>query len=327
MSKSPIIDSRNKDIINDPKQSSPLLIYNFPMTELLQIIKKTPSCSIQINKDTSSWNLECHPHNHSKAVVVNVLGKTFTFDTTDNCMKLSGSDSLNLMLRYILQQLNGSSTNNDGKKQDTRIEQRCKTINKKISQTLPDNFDFSKVPIDFLISVYENCINSIPIDKSTLKIPPLNNNTTSRSRRRSPSHHHHNVDTNVIKPTEFDDEVFKSSMPDGFCLLPSKYVEFVSGKKGEYGVFTRFPIKKNAVIGEYKGVIYPKIARKLSYDDLYKKYFHEVKHVNAISYALKNKNYEIEVDDNIIDASIQNKSSFIRYINSGFPDYFMNNCS
>jgi len=117
-----------------------------------------------------------------------------------------------------------------------------------------------------------------------------------------------------------DDTVFNASIPTSYFLAPSKYLN-----KKENGLFTKQKIKIESPIFEYKGISYPKANSTKSYDDLYKTYF-QPRYVSGVNYILRNKSYEIEINDNIIDASIQSKSSFVRYVNSGFPDYFRNNC-
>ena len=44
------------------------------------------------------------------------------------------------------------------------------------------------------------------------------------------------------------------------------------------------------------------------------------------SFLLKNDRYNMLIQNEIIDGSIQRKGSFLRYVNTGFPNYFMNNC-
>jgi hypothetical protein len=137
-----------------------------------------------------------------------------------------------------------------------------------------------------------------------------------------------------ITPSKYDSNVFKSSIPDTFFLAPSKSIE------NEYGLFTKIKIDADTKLGEYKGVRYfkdeflkqrkkkdKKHYENTKYDDLFHYLKKLEKQINPVSYFIRNDNYNFEIGGReIIDCSIQNKSNFIRYSNSGFPNYFANNC-
>jgi len=111
-----------------------------------------------------------------------------------------------------------------------------------------------------------------------------------------------------------NDHVFKLSIPHEFVLAPSKYIYDLTGKT-EYGIFTKKHIKKNEIMGQYTGVVF-----KSPDSDT-----HEADCKEG-SFLLKNDRYSMLIQDEIIDGSIQRKGSFLRYVNTGFPNYFMNNC-
>ena len=338
-SRSPMRDSRDGNKKVDPKQSSPILSYNIPLTNILQNIKdgySNISIGYEKTDEGGEWitTYENNDTGGGKKTKVTVFNKSFEFNVNENCIKLSGpgSDSLNLMVRYILQILNSEANNN-------QIEQRCKTVNKKIATMLPENFDYSCVPLDFLIEVYENCINGVPVFRSSLTttsslartVPQKSSSSSSSSasskktpqKKSSPRktiEKKEDVKKYMIIPSEHDSTTFKTSIPTNFFLAPSKYLELK-----ENGLFTKETIPNNTPVFEYKGLVYDKSYSALPYDKLYIKWFHP-KNVSGVNYILRNKSYEIEINNTIIDASIQNRSSFVRYVNSGFPDYYRNNC-
>ena len=334
--RSPMRDSRDGNKKADPKQSSPILSYNIPLTNILQNIKdgySNISIGYEKTDEGGEWITTYENNNDAgggkKKTKVTVFNKSFEFNVNDNCIKLSGpgSDSLNLMVRYMLQILNSEANNN-------QIEQRCKTVNKKIATMLPANFDYSCVPLDFLIEVYENCINGVPVIRSSLTttslartVPQKSSSSSSSSKKTPPkkispqkTKEKEDVKKYMIIPGEHDSTTFKTSIPTNFFLAPSKYLELK-----ENGLFTKEKIPNNTPVYEYKGLVYDKSYSALPYDKLYIKWFHP-KNVSGVNYILRNKSYEIEINNTIIDASIQNRSSFARYVNSGFPNYYRNNC-
>lgn len=332
--RSPIRDSRFAEKKDDPNQVSPILSYNLPITKLLEKIKEgyTTIYILFTKKDDGSgeWitKFEDLSRNFTRQCQINFNKKTFELTVNHDCIKLSGpgADSLNLMMRYILETLNRKSTSE-------QVEQRCKTINKKIiNNLLPEGFDSTNTPLDFLVQVYEKCINGIPVFRS--EIIPVNNKQHKQLKKKSPQKKSVSLpkksplsslkkkkDSKLIFfDNPHNDTVFHASIPTSYFLAPSKYLN-----KRENGLFTKEKIKNESPIFEYKGISYPKAYSTKSYDDLYKTYF-QPRYVSGVNYILRNKSYEIEINDNIIDASIQSKSSFARYVNSGFPDYFRNNC-
>jgi hypothetical protein len=119
-----------------------------------------------------------------------------------------------------------------------------------------------------------------------------------------------------------NDNVFKLSIPTDFVLAPSKYIYELT-RKTEYGIFTKLHIKKNEILGQYKGVVF------ISPDnDTHEALFHRCyeRDCKEGSFLLKNDRYSMLIENRIIDASIQRKGSFLRYVNTGFPNYYMNNC-
>lgn len=330
-SRSPMRDSRDGNKKVDPKQSSPILSYNIPLRNILQNIKDGYSnitIGYEKTDEGGEWITTYEAASgDKKKTKVTVFNKSFEFTVNENCIKLSGpgSDSLNLMVRYMLQILNSEANSN-------QIEQRCKTINKKIASMLPENFDYSCVPLDFLIEVYENCINGVPVFRSSLTTTSLARTvpqkSVSSSKKSSPqkkssprkTQKEEGVTKLMIIPSVHDNSTFKTSIPTNFFLAPSKYLDLK-----ENGLFTKEKIPNNTPVYEYKGLIYDKSYSALPYDKLYIKWFHP-KNVSGVNYILRNKSYEIEINNTIIDASIQNRSSFVRYVNSGFPNYYRNNC-
>jgi hypothetical protein len=340
--RSPIRDSRFAEKKDDPNQVSPILSYNLPVTKLLEKIKEgyTTISILFTKKDDGSgeWitKFEDLSRNSKRQCKINFNKKTFELIVDHDCIKLSGpglDSSLNLMMRYILETLNRKSTKE-------QVEQRFKTINKKINKLLKsEGFDSTNTPLDFLVQVYEKCINGIPVFGS--EIIPVHNNQKHQQQQQQPKKKSSPQKKSVSLPKKspppslkkkkedsklifldnpHDDTVFNASIPTSYFLAPSKYLN-----KEENGLFTKQKIKNESPIFEYKGISYPKAYSAKSYDDLYKTYFHP-RNVSGVNYILRNKSYEIEINNNIIDASIQSKSSFVRYVNSGFPDYFRNNC-
>jgi hypothetical protein len=314
-SRSPYKDSRNAKILSDPRQSSELKIFNFPMTEFLKCLIHSPE-NIDIDLENNEWVLNCKGSLNNSKTTVNIKNqKKFVFSILNQTVKLSGpgSDSLNFMLRYLYQILNKNVS-------DDRIIQRCKTINKKMMLYL-GGCDLNQVPLDTLMKLYEPCINSIPIDQTVIKkADGGSKSVTRRSKKSLPKTTE--VD-NTIMDYEHNDDVFTYSIPTQFALAPSKYI---SASSKQNGIFTKIPIKKNQVIGVYKGVTCSFKSKTKSYDDMYNSCFKCCKHG---SFLLQNNSYDMSVLKNtkVIDASIQNQSSFIRYINSGYPNYFYNNCT
>ena len=171
--RSPIRDSRYAEKKDDPNQVSPILSYNLPITKLLEKIKEGYT-TIHIlftkkNDGSGEWitKFEDLSRNSTRQCKINVNKKSFELTVNHDCIKLSGpgADSLNLMMRYILETLNRKSTSD-------QVEQRCKTINKKIIVLLQENSDSTNTPLDFLVQVYEKCINGIPVFRS--EILPVN---------------------------------------------------------------------------------------------------------------------------------------------------------
>ena len=340
--RSPIRDSRYAEKKDDPNQVSPILSYNLPITKLLEKIKEGYTTIYILftkkNDGSGDWIMryEDISQNSPRQCNINFNKKTFELTVNHDCIKLSGpgADSLNLMMRYILETLNRKSTSD-------QVEQRCKTINKKIVSLLPEGFDSTNTPLDFLAQVYEKCINGIPVFRSEIipvnkhhhqeqkkqqpslkKKSPQKKTVTSLPKKSPPSlkKKKENDSKLIFLDNPHDDTVFHASIPTSYFLAPSKYLN-----KKENGLFTKENIKNGSTIFEYKGISYPKANSTKSYDELYKTYF-QPRYVSGVNYILRNKSYEIEINDNIIDASIQSKSSFMRYVNSGFPDYFRNNC-
>lgn len=315
-SRSPYRDSRNAKILSDPRQSSELKIFNFPMTEFLKCLIHSPE-NIEIDLENNEWVLDCKGSKNNSKTIVNIKNqKKFVFSILNQTVKLSGpgSDSLNLMLRYLYQILNKNVS-------EDKINQRCKTINKKIMPYLGD-YDLNQVPLDVLIKIYEPCINSIPIDQTLIKKADGGGakSATRRSKRGIPKTAE--VD-NSIMDYKHNDDVFTYSIPNDYALAPSKYI---SSSSKQNGIFTKVPIKKNQVIGVYKGVTCLLESRMKPYDEMYRSCYRCCKHG---SFLLRNDSYDMFVSNNkkIIDGSVQNQSSFIRYINSGYPNYFYNNCT
>ena len=340
--RSPIRDSRYAEKKDDPNQVSPILSYNLPIAKLLEKIKDGYTTIFigytKKNDGSGDWVTQCEKinRNSTRQSKITFNNTTFELSVNHDCIKLSGpgSVSLNLMMRYILKILNPKSTND-------QVEQRCKTINKKIISLLPEGFDSSNTPLDFLVQVYEKCINGIPVFRS--EIITANEPSSKKQYKQQPSpkkkspskkvssslpkksppppkKKKENDSKLIFLDNPHDDSVFNASIPTTFFLAPSKYLN-----KKENGLFTKEKIKNESYIFEYKGISYPKANSSKSYDELYKTYF-QPRYVSGVNYILRNKSYEIEIDENIIDASIQSKSSFVRYVNSGFPDYFKNNC-
>jgi hypothetical protein len=300
--RTPFVDSRNQKLLYDSKQSTDLKVFNFPITDILSCCRTNPSCKITVDTDKDSWVVDCETHNDtSKNVTISIKGKQFAFDTSRGTIKLSGpgSDSLNLMLKYILGLLNEGAS-------DEKIKQRCKTINKKILDYLGAH-DHTEVPIELLERIYEKSINSERIDQAKV--------ARSRTRNRTVT-----VRATSIKPDYVhNDDIFTMSIPHGYTLAPSKYI------KNEYGVFTKTKIKKNDIIGTYEGIVCFMQTKKKNYDDLYRACYSKYCQHHG-SYLLKSDKYDISVGKKVIDASIQKHASFTRYINSGFPNYYYNNC-
>lgn len=311
MKRSPFRDSRNQKILGDPKQSTDLKVFNFPMTEILAYCRENPSCNITVDTDKDSWVVKYEIVPHSNRARIIIKGKEFLFDTSHGTIKLSGpgSDSLNLMLTYILKLLN-KSVDGSGPS-DGKIKQRCKTINKKIGDYLGD-YDHSEVPLPLLEQIYENSINSVRIDQSNIMKSPRKSAPKGRTTTTY-------TEPLINEQYRYNDDLFTLSIPDAYALAPSKYI------KNEYGIFTKREIKANETIGVYKGIVCFMETKKKSYDDLFRSCYS--KYCKQGSYLLKNDRYDICVKKNkVIDASIQNQGSFVRYINSGFPNHFYNNC-
>lgn len=311
MRRSPFRDSRNQKLINDSRQSTDLKVFNFPMTEILTHCRVNPSCKITIDTDKDSWVVNYDNNVDNKTSLVVIKGKAFDFDTRNGKIKLSGGiGSLNLMLKYILRLLNAEAS-------EEKIKQRCKTINKKITDYLGEH-DHADVPIQLLEEVYEKAINSERIDQCKVTKSPRKE---LRSRTRN--------STTAIKPAivaakdyKHNDDVFTLTIPDTFALAPSKYIK----TSNEYGIFTKKKIKKGETIGVYTGVVCFMETKKKSYEDMYRSCYS--KYCKNGSFLLKNDRYDMAIGGKkVIDASIQNQASFIRYINTGFPNHFYNNCS
>lgn len=308
MKRFPFRDSRSQKILHDPRQTTDLKVFNFPMTELLRHCRTHGSCTINIDTDNDSWILDCQHNQSPPQAVINLINKhQFVLDTTDQCIKLSGpgSDSLNMVLKCVLKLLNTNASVD-------QIKERCKTINKKIVPYLGSH-DQSKVPIELLEQIYENCINSIEVDGSKVVKSPRKRFVTSPKKEaiHSPSDYKHN------------DNVFKLSIPNDFALAPSKYIYDLTGKT-EYGIFTKKKIKKNQLIGTYTGITFiPK--DNDTYDGLFRRCYE--RDCKEGSFLMKNDKYDMFINNKIIDSSVQRKGTFLRYINSGFPNYYMNNCA
>ena len=119
-----------------------------------------------------------------------------------------------------------------------------------------------------------------------------------------------------------NDNVFKLSIPHDFVLAPSKYIYDLTGKT-EYGIFTKKRIKKNETIGQYTGVVFKSPDIDTHEALFFRCYKRDCKEG---SFLLKNDRYNMLIQNEMIDGSIQRKGSFLRYVNTGFPNYFMNNC-
>ena len=313
MKRSPFRDSRSQKIMHDPRQTTDLKVFNFPMTELLRHCRTHASCTINIDTDDESWILDCQESSDGPPqAVINIFNnKQFVLDTTDQCIKLSGpgSDSLNMVLKCVLKLLNTNAS-------DDQIKERCKTINKKIVPYLGAH-EQSKVPIELLEHTYENCINSIEVDRSKVAKSPRKRFVVTSPKKEETTAH--------PSPLEYEhnDNVFKLSIPDDFALAPSKYIYDLTGKT-EYGIFTKKKIKKNQIIGSYTGITFISKDND-TYDDLFRRCYE--RNCREGSFLMKNDKYDMLVNKKIIDSSVQRKGSFLRYINSGFPNYYMNNCA